>query len=137
MELSEAIEILLTMKKQLDECTKRNAEIDDSGIDDYTAQAIETVLQALEELQKENEKLKDRNKILENCKYVNILEIEKSKAEEKERWRNKIKEKIEELDKLPLVIVGGRRYGKTLQYGIKLGKIKAYEELLKGELNNG
>ena len=30
-------------------------------------------------------------------------------------------------------IVGGRRNGKTLEYGIKLGKIKACEELLEGE----
>ena len=55
------------------------------------------------------------------------------REDEKTIWRNKIKEKIEEIEKLPLVIVGGRRNGKTLEYGIKLGKIKAYEELLKGE----
>lgn len=41
MELKEAIEILLTMRKQF-----------------YTAQAIDTVLHALEELQKENTELK-------------------------------------------------------------------------------
>ena len=32
---------------------------------------------------------------------------------------------------LPNVIVGGRRNSKTLEYGIKLGRIKAYEELLE------
>lgn len=44
------------------------------------------------------------------------------------------KEKI----KLEPVIVGGRRNKKTLEYGIKLGKIKACEELLgESEETNG
>ena len=58
MKLEEAKERLLFMKSQLDELIKRNAEIDDSGIDDETASAIETVLQELDRLQKENEELK-------------------------------------------------------------------------------
>ena len=36
-----------------------------------------------------------------------------------------------EKEKLPLTIVGGRGNSKTLAYGIKLGKIKACEELLE------
>lgn len=49
------------------------------------------------------------------------------------------KQKIEELKEqiqLDNTIIGGNRNKKTLEYGIKLGKIKAYEELLKGD-NNG
>lgn len=45
------------------------------------------------------------------------------------------KQKVKDLKEsiiLPNTIVGGRRNGKTLEYGIKLGKIKAYEELLEG-----
>ena len=36
-----------------------------------------------------------------------------------------------EKENLPLTIVGGRKNSKTLAYGIKLGKIKACEELLE------
>ena len=42
----------------------------------------------------------------------------------------KIKDLMEK-EKLPLTIVGGRGNCKTLAYGIKLGKIKACEELLE------
>lgn len=34
---------------------------------------------------------------------------------------------------LPNIIVGGRRNGKTLEYGKKLGRIEMCEELLKGD----
>ena len=44
--------------------------------------------------------------------------------------KQKIKDFKEQI-KLAPVIVGGRRNGKTLEYGIKLGKIKACEELLE------
>lgn len=43
----------------------------------------------------------------------------------------KVKDKIEE-EKLPLTIVGGRNNKKTLEYGIKLGKRQALQELLEG-----
>ena len=52
--------------------------------------AIETILQELDRLQKENE-------ILESCKYVDSLEIIRAKREECERWRGKIREKIKEI----------------------------------------
>ena len=44
----------------------------------------------------------------------------------------KVKDKIEE-EKLPLVIVGGRRNKRTLEYGIKLGRRQALQELLGSE----
>ena len=44
----------------------------------------------------------------------------------------KVKDKIEE-EKLPLVIVGGRRNKKTLEYGIKLGRRHVLQELLEKE----
>lgn len=44
----------------------------------------------------------------------------------------KIKDKIEE-EKLPLIIVGGRRNKRTLEYGIKLGRRQALQELLESE----
>ena len=44
--------------------------------------------------------------------------------------KQKVKDLMEK-EKLPLTIIGGRKNGKTLAYGIKLGKIKAYKELLE------
>lgn len=46
--------------------------------------------------------------------------------------KQKVKD-LKESTMLDNTIVGGRRNAKTLEYGIKLGKIKAYEELLEGE----
>ena len=44
----------------------------------------------------------------------------------------KVKDKIEK-EELPLVIVGGRKNKKTLEYGIKLGRRQALQELLESE----
>ena len=48
----------------------------------------------------------------------------------------KVKDKIEE--ELPLIIVGGRKNKKTLEYGIKLGRRQALQELIeeRGEKNH-
>ena len=42
----------------------------------------------------------------------------------------KVKDKIEK-EKLPLVIIGGRKNKKTLEYGIKLGRRQALRELIE------
>ena len=52
---------------------------------------------------------------------------------------DKIKEDIKEIT-LPCTIVGGRRNGKTLEYGKKLGRIEVLKEILniiEGERNDG
>ena len=49
-----------------------------------------------------------------------------------ESYIKKVKDKIEE-EKLPLVIVGGRRNKRTLEYGIKLGRRQVLQELLESE----
>lgn len=41
-----------------------------------------------------------------------------------------VEEKLEK-EKLPNIIVGGRRNAKTLEYGKKLGRIEMCEELLE------
>lgn len=46
----------------------------------------------------------------------------------------KIKDKIEK-EKLPLVIIGGRKNKKTLEYGIKLGRRQALRELIEEREN--
>lgn len=43
-----------------------------------------------------------------------------------------IEEKLKEIE-LPNIIVGGRKNSKTLEYGKKLGRINAYQELLEGK----
>lgn len=64
----------------------------------------------LKQVYQENEKL---NKYKEN--YISV---------------QKVKDKIEE-EKLPLTIVGGRKNKKTLEYGIKLGRRQALQELIE------
>ena len=62
------------------------------------------------------------------------LEAIKSEAIKRYNFESIPKQKVKDLmekEKLPLTIVGGRGNCKTLAYGIKLGKIKACEELLE------
>ena len=74
-------------------------------------QAIEHILSDYKRVLKENEKL---NEYKEN--YIPV---------------QKVKDKLEE-EKIPLTIVGGRKNKKTLEYGVKLGRIQALQELLEG-----
>ena len=70
---------------QLEEAIKIIKDID--TLDDIELQeAYETVLHELEHLQKENEELKDIDLTTVHIKGV---------CDEKDRWRNKIKEKID------------------------------------------
>lgn len=83
------------------------------------------VREELKELRKENEELNE--KILDNA---GIYQLGFKDGEES--YIKKVKDKIEE-EKLPLVIVGGRRNKRTLEYGIKLGRRQALQELLGSE----
>lgn len=74
---------------------------------------------------KENEELNE--KILDNA---GIYQLGFKDGEES--YIKKVKDKIEE-EKLPLVIVGGRRNKRTLEYGIKLGRRQVLQELLESE----
>ena len=84
MNLEEAKEIL----NSIDVIDLR--ETHDVTEDTYNL-AIETVLQELEHLQKENEELKSIDLTTVHIKGV---------CDEKERWRNKIREKIKMLKKI-------------------------------------
>lgn len=87
--------------------------------------AIENLLAEREEDKKEIEKLKEE---VETHTYLIFTPIE-------EALKDYIpKQKVKDLKEsivLEPTIVGGRRNAKTLEYGIKLGKIKACEELLE------
>ena len=73
----------------------------------------------IEKLQKENEELKADNYELNNI-ITDLLENIPIQ---------KVKDKIEE--ELPLIIVGGRKNKKTLEYGIKLGRRQVLQELIE------
>lgn len=119
MELEKAIEILLYLKNDLDKIVKRNAEIDDSGIDDNISTAIETVLHELYRLQKENEELiSEKTKLLltdlaeanrlydEENKRCMMFAIENNDLKEKLNnsiSKDKIRDKIERLNKNELL----------------------------------
>lgn len=75
MEIDKAIKTLEELKPSL------------AYIEDF--EAIETALKSLEDLKKENEELKNIDLTTVYLKGV---------SDEKERWRNKIRDKIEELN---------------------------------------
>lgn len=79
--------------------------------------ALENLIKAYKELEEKNKK-----KSIEIICYQEELEnsIPVSLVEEKLKK-----------EKLPNIIVGGRRNAKTLEYGKKLGRIEMCEELLE------
>ena len=88
-------------------------------------------IEAIEHMLTEREADKKRIKELEEENKRKDMFVEMAK----EVIENSIpKQKIKDLKEsiiLEPTIVGGRRNAKTLEYGIKLGKIKACEELLE------
>ena len=90
---------------------------------------IEHYKEYIEKLQKENEELK--NKLLDTLEGQKVIKEETPQyIKENYILKEKVKEKIEE-EKLPLTIVGGRKNKKTLEYGIKLGRRQALQELIE------
>ena len=88
---------------------------------------IEYYEKKIKELKEENQRLKAK---------IDVVNWQEKTAYQCLKEKYIIKQKItdfKEQIKLEPVIVGGRRNKKTLEYGIKLGKIKACEELLKQE----
>lgn len=88
------------------------------------AYAIKNTLAEREEDKKRIEELEDR------CKSHQKLLYEAAEVEKNYIPKQKVKD-LKESIVLEPTIVGGRRNAKTLEYGIKLGKIKACEELLE------
>ena len=121
-------------RRLLDELEIEKENMSDELKIAYLMQEIrvnKTVLNLIEKLQKENEELKQE---MEKRKWVHI----KENGEVEPLFyisKDKIREKIEE-EKLPLTIVGGRKNKKTLEYGIKLGRRQALQELIKEREDN-
>lgn len=84
--------------------------------------------QQIKELQKENEELKNDYENLSNSVVVKNYYIKNSIPIQK--IKNKMKKEIKTNEH---IILGGRRNGKTLEYGKRLGKIEMCQELLEGE----
>lgn len=121
MELEEAKKILNVFNNRCKSCTEEFC--DGCYVDDEDVEAISTVLQEIEHLQKENEELKDIDLTTVHIKGV---------CDEKDRWKNKIKEKLKELE-FSEIAYGRRSIGKTLSYGKKIGKLEVLTDLLKEE----
>lgn len=84
---------------------------------------FKTLLNLIEKLQKENEELKYKyNKALSDV--IVGVDLDNTYIS-----KQKVKDKIEE--ELPLIIVGGRKNKKTLEYGIKLGRRQVLQELIE------
>jgi hypothetical protein len=115
-----------------DETNKITADLCTIGINE---------IRAIENLIKENKELKEKNKsIIE--KSARLIEgrdtvIQQNRKEVlnyvKENYipKSKVKEKMQnDIKTNEHVILGGRRNGKTLEYGKRLGRIEMCEELL-------
>lgn len=75
-------------------------------------------------------------KLLDTIHGANIIKAETPEYVKENYIPKQIVIELKESITLDNTIVGGRRNGKTLEYGIKLGKIKACEELLE-DMENG
>lgn len=85
------------------------------------------------DLAQQNKELrKENNRLEEQVEYDKTHIYTPQTIELNFISKSKIEDKIEE-EKLPLVIVGGRRNKRTLEYGIKLGRRQALQELLGSE----
>lgn len=93
-------------------------------------QAIATFIKVYKEIEEENKTLNERNQYL--VKYRAKLEKELYESNDKYIPISLVEEKFKK-EKLPNIIVGGRRNTKTLEYGKKLGRIEICEELLENK----
>ena len=86
---------------------------------------FDKLVQRIKKLEEENKKYIVQ---LTDEQYRNLVDT--IRKEVKQEFEQKVKD-LKESIILDNTIVGGRRNAKTLEYGIKLGKIKACEELLE------
>lgn len=117
------------MQQQLDEKDKRIQELEKENAELLELKISVSSMNTIQNLEKEKIKLEERCFMAEG-------NLKTTKKELRDYFYNSIpKQAVIDLKNnitLDNTIVGGRRNGKTLEYGIKLGKIKACEELLGG-----
>lgn len=150
--IEEDIKILETWLEELNELFNKN-HINNTK----ERNALYNILSDYKRVLKENEEIRIKNNAIKReseayAEKMIRLDIEKQDYFEKYRYHlqqnesltkefgnvipvQKVKDKIEK-EELPLTIVGGRKNKKTLEYGIKLGRRQALQELIKEEEEN-
>lgn len=95
-----------------------------------TIKQITIILNLIEKLQKENEEL---HKEIERMKSLDIYKLVEDWETGQLISVQEVKDKMEkDLKTNEHTILGGRRNGKTLEYGKRLGRIEMCQELLEG-----
>ena len=112
--------IRMDIEKDIKRCEKLTEPQNANWIGISNQIAIGHVIERIKELEEENRIFKNSNVLVNRYFRLKDNSIPKQKVKD-------LKESI----LLEPTIVGGRRNAKTLEYGIKLGKIKACEELLE------
>lgn len=127
--IEEDINILINLKKYLNLLMYKEGKhkifYNDLGWDEKTVDCINAITHILSEREADKKKIKE----LEEENHIQRSQI---MTVYDNGWipKQKVKDLKESIILGP-TIVGGRRNSKTLEYGIKLGKIKACEELLE------
>ena len=134
------------VKDLMKELKEERGDIQISRIQHKLRLSVNNILSDYKRVLKENEQLSTEVNSLkeENEKYknaVNVVNKEKAdwikayqeEKDLKENYIQKVKNKMEKDIKTNEHTILGRRNGKTLEYGRRLGRIEMCKELLEGE----
>jgi hypothetical protein len=98
----------------------------------YTAECLRRVLKENEQLSTEVNSLKEENNVV-NKEKADWIKAYREEKDLKENYIQKVKNKMEKDIKTNEHTILGRRNGKTLEYGRRLGRIEMCKELLESE----
>lgn len=133
MDIEEDIKILENLKKYLNLLIYEGTHkiiYNNLGWDEKTIDCINAIEHILAEREKDKKKIEELEAKLEFKEYGDLDNLKFEEYMKEFIPKQKVKD-LKESIVLEPTIVGGRRNAKTLEYGIKLGKIKACEELLE------
>lgn len=133
MDIEEDIKILENLKKYLNLLIYEGTHkiiYNDLGWDEKTIDCINAIDHILEEREEDKKRIAELESKLEFYQWGDLDNLKFEEYMKEFIPKQKVKD-LKESIVLEPTIVGGRRNAKTLEYGIKLGKIKACEELLK------
>ena len=133
MDIEEDLKILENLKKYLNLLIYEGTHkiiYNDLGWDEKTIDCINAIDHILEEREEDKKKIAELEAKLEFYQWGDLDNLKFEEYMKEFIPKQKVKD-LKESIVLEPTIVGGRRNAKTLEYGIKLGKIKACEELLE------
>ena len=133
MDIEEDIKILENLKKYLNLLIYEETHkiiYNDLGWDEKTIDCINAIDHILAEREEDKKKIAELEAKLEFYQWGDLDNLKFEEYMKEFIPKQKVKD-LKESIVLEPTIVGGRRNAKTLEYGIKLGKIKACEELLE------